>query len=158
MTEQHAREWLLLASLVVTGALFVFLLLAHPFGYPLTFHKALPTLQAVTPVFLGYLGAGAHFVFRPQQPIATVAADQRRLLRVLVMGPVYLFAFAVIATLIAFGWSNRSGLADGSGMTIEEFGIAITMALAFLTTVTSVVVAYLFASTKHDGSSAKKKG
>lgn len=157
MTAQQAREWLLLASLLATGALFLFLLTAHAFGYPLAFHKALPTLQAVTPVFLGYAGSAAHFVFRPKRPTVSVAAAQRRLLRLLVKGPVYLFAIGIASALGVFGWSNRPGLADGSGMTLEDLGIAITAALAFLTAVTSVVVAYLFASAEHESSSGKKK-
>ena len=157
MTAQRAREWLLLASLTVTGVLFLFLLTAHTFGFPLTFHKALPTLQAVTPVFLGYAGSAAHFVFRPKLPVASIGAAQRRLLKILVVGPIYIFAITVTAALGVFGWSNRAGLADGSGMTLEDLGIAVTCALAFLTAVTGVVVAYLFANAAHGGSDGKKK-
>jgi hypothetical protein len=64
MTTDEARRWIVLASLTITGAVFVFFLLAPVSGYPLEIAQAQGIFQIVLPVFLGYLGSATHFVFK----------------------------------------------------------------------------------------------
>jgi hypothetical protein len=100
----------------------------------------------VLPVLLGYIGGAAHFLFRPKQPEILIPAERARLLRILVQAPILVFVLVNICAFIAFGVSNRATVADGSGMRVDELGMAVSIALAFLTVVTSVVAAYLYAT------------
>ncbi|MFL9829094.1 hypothetical protein, partial [Rhodoplanes sp. SY1] len=94
MTTDRARRILIIASLAITGLQIVFLVIAPVVDYPLTYPKNLDLLQIVTPVFLGYLGSAAHFVFKPAQADETTASPYLGLLTV---GPLVIYAAAVAA-------------------------------------------------------------
>jgi hypothetical protein len=84
VTTDHARSWLIVSSLTITGTQMIFLLVAPALQFPLEYPKNLYLLQIVTPVFLGYLGAATHFVFKTPSP---AAATNNQFLGMLVVGP-----------------------------------------------------------------------
>ncbi|MDR3469925.1 MAG: hypothetical protein P4M07_28690 [Xanthobacteraceae bacterium] len=143
MTTDSARKWLIFASLFLTGAQDIFLIVSPVLGFPLEYPKNLNLLQIVSPALLGYLGAAAHFAFMTPPPKVEVNSD---LLGPLVKGPVFLYALVMIATFAAFGYSNRSGAAIGTGMSVDALNMAVSISLGILAAITSIAVAGLFAS------------
>jgi hypothetical protein len=105
----------------------------------------------VTPVFLGYLGSASHFVFMIPPP--SVPANNQ-FLGLLVKGPIVIYACAVVAALGTFGYSNRTGAPIGSGMSVGELSIAISIALGILAATTGVIISYLFVVNQSAGSAA----
>lgn len=150
MTVDKARSWLIIASLVITGLQILFLVVAPAVGYPLPYPKNLALLQIVAPVFLGYLGAAAHFIFNPVQ----VVRAQLKFLGLLVRGPIIIYALTVIAILAVFGYSNRFGAPIGSGVSVDNVGTVLSIALGVLAATTSVVSSYLFGTSNSDQSKA----
>jgi hypothetical protein len=143
MSIDHARKWLILSSLVITGLQMVFLLLSPAIGYPLSYPKNLDLLQIVTPVFLGYLGAAAHFIFLNPPPEVHV---QNRFLGMLVKGPVIIYALAAGSSFLAFGYANRSSALPGAGMSTDNLARALSLSLGVLAATTGVIAPYLFVS------------
>lgn len=145
MQPNQARTWLVTMSLVITSALFVFFILAPAFDYPLQFRQARALLEILLPVFLGYLGSAAHFLFRIDDA-PEVVRDVRSpvLLALLLKGPIAVFTIAVVSALIGFGVSNRSGQNDGTGMSLQDLSGLLALALGLLTVTTGVISAYLF--------------
>lgn len=145
MTPDKARKWIVLASLIATGAQAVFLIVAPVAGYPLEYPKNLSLLQIVMPVMLGYLGSAAHFIFIAPPPAVQANND---LLGLMVKGPIVIYCLVIIAAFAAFGYSNRQGVAIGSGMSVDSLNNAVSMSLGVLAATTGVIVSYLFV-TKH---------
>jgi hypothetical protein len=141
MTADQARKWIILASLVITGAQIIFLIICPAIGFPLEYPKNLDLLQIVTPVFLGYLGSAVHFIFANPAPPVTVNGDY---LATLVKGPIVIYACAILAAFGAFGYSNRSGVSLGGAMTVENLATSISISLGILAVTTGVIVSYLF--------------
>lgn len=147
MTADTARLWLISMSLGITGLVFVFFLVAPVTGYPLEWANSLRALEIVVPVFLGYLGTSAQFVFRNLAGAANHGISPRasnRFLGLLTIGPVVVFLIAVSALVVAFGVSNRPTAPPNSGMNVDQFAAGITAALGLLTVTTNVAVSYLF--------------
>ena len=140
MNFNEARKWLVLYTLAITGAHFIFFLLAPALGYPLEQSESMRMLEIVLPVFLGYLGAATQFLFRSRSG-ARQAAANRELLGILVRGPALLFGLVSAATLFVFGYANRVG---GNGMTPDTLAAVITANLSLLAVTTNVIVANLF--------------
>ncbi len=143
MTHDSARTWLILSSLVITGLQMVFLLVAPYVGFPLESPKNIQILQNISPVFLGYLGSAAHFIFKTQEPPAT---KPNRHLGLLVKGPLCIYVLATLAAFVAFGYSNRQ--ASSSGMEVESLSTSLSLALGVLAVTTGVLSSYLFATQK----------
>jgi len=141
MTADQGRKWLILSSLIITGIQVIFLFVAPALGYPLTYPKNLYLLQIVTPVFLGYLGSAAHFVFTAPPPEVTV---NNQFLGPLVKGPITIYACAMVAAFGTFGYSNREGVQIGSAMTVDNLATAISISLGILAVTTGVIISYLF--------------
>lgn len=146
MTVQQARNWLVLASLVACGATFVFLLIAPAIGFPLLWADALRVLELVIPVFAGYLGAAAQYVFSKKQHGKVTVQDGSGLLSLMIKGPVILFAVTSLAILIGFGISNRESASQGTGMSVDTLAGALTALLGILAITTNAAVAYLFSA------------
>jgi hypothetical protein len=143
MTVISARKWILIASLSVSGAVFVFVILAPILSYPLTWAQALRIVELIIPVFFGYLGSGTHYLFSTDEdPVAQVKTQ--KLLSILVKGPILLFAVIVGSVFIAFGAGNRSAAQVGDGMSVDTLAAWITAGLGLLTVTTNVVVSHLF--------------
>ena len=147
MTVQTARAWLIVSSLTLTGCTFVFFLIAPTVGYPLEWDQSIRVFEIVLPVFLGYLGTAAHFVFRNaaagDRPVV-LRQEVNSLVGLLVVGPLVVFLVATLAIVIAFGYSNRPTATPGGGMSIEALAGSFTAALGLLTATTNVAVSYLF--------------
>lgn len=141
-----ARRWIIWASLIASGLVFLFLMLAPIFGYPLTWEQALRIMELVVPVFFGYLGTGTHFLFASERPETRI--NTPTLLGLLVKGPIILFGIMVAAGLIAFGFSNRLAAPAGEGMSVDALAAIITICLGLLAITTNVIVAHLFALEK----------
>ena len=146
MNVENARKWLLLSSLSATGLISIFFLAAPAAGFPLVFSQSLRVLEVVLPVFLGYVGSAASFVFRSGS-----AADQMvfrpgtsSLAEMLIKGPVVVFGLVLLAILLAFYSTNRPDAAPGSGMTVDELTGSVSVALGLLAVTTNLAVSYLF--------------
>jgi hypothetical protein len=155
MTADRARKWLILSSLIITGAQLIFLLIAPVMGFPLNYPKNLDLLQIVTPVFLGYLGSAAHFIFMTPPP-AVFANNQ--LLGILVKGPIIIYACAMIAAFGAFAYSNRAGATIGNGMSVDNLATAISISLGILAATTGVIISYLFVTHQETATGASSPG
>jgi len=147
MTADEARRWLIKATLLLTGATFVFLLMAPVVGYRLAWKDAIRVFEIVLPVFLGYLGTAAQFVFQNMagKENSGIAATQTNpFLSLLVRGPIWLFGLVIATALVAFGVSNSASAAAGTGMSADALAGVITAALGLLNVTTQVAVSYLF--------------
>lgn len=144
MTLDGARRQIVLASLVSAGSIFTFFLLGPAFGFPLEFQQAIKLVQLSLPVFLGYLGAAAHFMFSPpERPDLTLNTPS--LMALMVRGPLIVFAAGAISALVGFAWTNRASAPPGIGMSLDNLMTVVSLLLGFLAVTTSVVSAYLFA-------------
>lgn len=141
MTADEARKWLILSSLIITGVQVVFLFAAPAFGFPLTYPKNLDLLQIVTPVFLGYLGSSAHFIFMAPPPTVIV---NNQFLGFLVKGPIIIYACAMVAAFASFGYTNRQGAPIGGGMSVDNLATTMSISLGILAVTTGVIFSYLF--------------
>jgi hypothetical protein len=142
---QSERLWLLSADLVLTGAVIVFFVVAPVFGYPLTYDESYQVMQIVFPVFVGYLATAVAFVVRPVAD-QQIDENRRKVLRILIRGPVVLFSVGIVIVWIVFGVSNsRFGIA-GAGMTLRVFSNLHTALLAILAATTGGLIAFLFPS------------
>lgn len=157
MTVFEARRWIIVASLVIAGAVFSFFVIAPVLGYPLRFSQAVSILQIVFPVFLGYLGAATQFVFQKSPPTDdTIQA--RPLMGLLIHGPIGLFVLIMVVVTSVFGYSNRASAVPGDGIGVDQLRMLITAALGSLAVTTNVVVAYLFAvQSKAERNTPKKE-
>lgn len=141
MPVDEARKWLIISSLSITGMQIAFLIIAPSIGFPLSYPKNLELLQIVSPVFLGYLGAASHFIFR--NPVSDTPI-YNQLLGIMVKGPIFIYLLAIVAAFSAFAYSNRSAAVIGTGMSVENLSTAISASLGVLAVSTSVIISYLF--------------
>jgi hypothetical protein len=147
MTANQARKILIVSSLVITGGQLIFFLVAPSVGFPLAYPMNLSLLQIISPLFLGYLGAAAHFVFKDPTPQIQV---NNEFLGVLVVGPVAIYFIAVIAAFGAFRYSNREGAPIPGGISVENLSTALSIILSVLAATTSVLISYLFAANRSE--------
>lgn len=145
MTADSARKWLILSSLLITGAQGVFLMIS-PAIIPIETTKSTALLQIVMPVFVGYLGSAAHFIFMAPPPPAVPVNNQ--FLGYLVWGPLAIYVAFVVTAFVAFTILNRPGAIIGAGMSVDTLSTALTWALSLLAATTGVVVSYLFVAQK----------
>jgi len=150
MTPDQARTWIIRTSLLLTTALFAFVVIAPTAGYPLdpSSNHVIRLLQIVTPVFVGYLGSAAHFVFGDTSGSASNQPQLSPNAVLLIKGPV--LAWVVMSTLCftAYGLSNRPSAAPGSGWSFDFLSGLLTVTLSLLTATTNLAVAYLFKAEK----------
>ena len=132
---------MIVASISITGLQLIFFLIAPAVSFPLTYPKNLDILQMILPVFLGYLGAASHFIFKNPAPVVEA---QNTFLGLLVRGPVIVYCLAVLAAIAAFGYSNRVGAPIGSGMSVDNLATSLSISLGLLAATTSVIISYLF--------------
>jgi hypothetical protein len=145
MDVNGARMWLIKSSLLVTTCVFLFLLIAPLFNYPLEWEQTPRLFEIVLPTFLGYLGTATHFLFHHDEKPQTLKLNgTSQLLSLLVKGPIVVFGLGSIALMFAFGYSNRHGATRGAGMNIDQLAMVISGLLGLLTATTSVAVSYLF--------------
>jgi hypothetical protein len=147
MTADEARRWLITATLILMTATFVFFIVAPVLGYPMLWQDAIRIFEIVLPVFLGYLGTAAQFVFQnmARKHVGGIQASATNpFLGRLIRGPIVVFGIALASLLTAFGYSNSQYASSGSGMTIDTLAWGITAALGLLNVTTQVAVSYLF--------------
>lgn len=135
-----ARSFLIISSLIITGAILIFMISAPEIGYPLEWPQNLRILQIVLPVFLGYLGSAAYFIFKEKAEPVRV---RTRFLGLLVIGPMIIYALAMLASLVVFGFSNRAAQ-TGAGMTVDELSDCLTASLSLLSVTTNFIITRLF--------------
>jgi hypothetical protein len=140
-----ARSWVIWGSLAITATQGAFLLIAPIVGFNLKYPKNLDLLQVVGPVFLGYLGAAAAFIFKDPPPEVPV---NEKFLGPLIVGPIAVYVLFVGGALLAFGYSNRESAVVGTGMPVEDLSRALSIALGVLAATTSVISANLFVAPK----------
>jgi hypothetical protein len=143
------RMWVVKVSLAVLGASYAFFIAAPPlFGFPLDQNAGEVTrvLQIITPVFIAYLSAGAAYLFAPQIQTGEVNInpERRRLMRLLIRGPVFIACGGLILTSFAFWYSNRHAGPPGTGMSLDQFCWSITALLGIMASSTGLIVAKIF--------------
>lgn len=102
MNANSARKWLVLASLAIILATFLFFFLAPMFGYPLEAGHARRMIEIIVPVFAAYLGSATRFLMNRDVHIRAFDDHRADLLGWLVRGPIIVFGVALSALLIAF--------------------------------------------------------
>lgn len=146
MTTNQARKWIIMSSLLATGSIFTFFVIAPSVGFPLEYHQAGRFIEILIPVFLGYLGSAANFVFSSADTESkNTKLRNPTLVGLLVQGPIIVFSLVVMAALVGFGLSNRRGGPPSAGLSVNDLAVMITAALGLLTVTTNVAVSYLFA-------------
>ena len=145
MNVLKAQKSLIYISLAESGLVFIFLTLAPAFGFHLSWAQSLRIIELIVPVFFGYLGSAAAFVFQSRSNEHVVVAHPE-LVRILVFGPLILFFLGSVSLFIAFGVTNRSGAPPGIGMDIDTLAAGFTALLGLLTVTTHVAVSYLFSA------------
>jgi hypothetical protein len=145
MKIDSARSWVIWGSLGITASQGVFLLVAPAFGFNLKYPKNLDLLQIIGPVFLGYLGAAAAFIFKDPPPEVPV---NEKFLGPLVVGPLAVYILFVGGALAVFGYSNRENAVVGTGIPVEDLSRALSIALGVLAATTSIISANLFVAPK----------
>jgi hypothetical protein len=153
MSPLAARRAVVLFSLVSTGVLIPFLILAPYIGYPLKPGESLAVVRVVTPVFLGFLGAASIFVTKVHQEISDIRGDSGRLLGFLIFGPFLLFFVSMISLLLAFyiGNSPRQTIV-GIGITVDDLTSWISIILGILTVTAGVISNSLFGLERQENS------
>lgn len=141
MDMDSARRWLIISSLSITGLQVLFLIICPSLDYPINYPKNIDILQMITPVFLGYLGAATHFIFQNQVPHVPV---QHQFLGPLVKGPIIIYATGVAGAFFAFGYSNRESAPIGTGMSVDNLSMSLSVLLGILSITTGVITSYLF--------------
>ena len=145
MSVESARKWVIVSSLIITGALFVFFLVAPTLGFPLEYSQAIRLLQIALPVFFGYLGSASRFIFKTgPTAIVNEAEIKNSLFGLLVKGPVIVFIVANAAAFFSFAYSNRAAAEPGTGMDVDTLATIITVALSLLAVTTNAAVSFLF--------------
>ena len=142
MDTEMARVWLVVASLIMVLAYFLFLILAPLFGYPLQFHHSVRLLEIILPVFLGYLGNASYFVFK--NPKKQNSVQLGRLTSIMICVPVIVFGIIVAAIMFAFLYTNRLDDIPGNGMTVDMLAGLLAAALGLLTVTMNVMTSYIF--------------
>jgi hypothetical protein len=155
MIANNARRWLIISSLIITAALLIFFIIAPTSGYPIRYDQAIRLLEIVLPVFLGYLGSAARFIFPANSKTRSKEnSDLHPLANIMVRGPVIVFSLAAVSALTAFGLSNRRDAAPGTGMDIDTLAGILSLALGLLAVTTNVAFAYLFPASNTEDQSA----
>lgn len=151
MDVAKARKWLLLSSLTFTGTILIFFMCAPAMGYPLEFAQSLRLLEIILPVFLGYLGSAALFVFGTDQPEHRTILKEgtHELTAYLIKGPIIVFALALSALIIAFWRTNNANAQPGSGISVDQLSVGISLILGLLTVTTNIAVGFLFRTSSH---------
>lgn len=147
MNADGARRSLITSSLVASGTVFVFFLIAPLLGFPLRWDQSMRIFEIVLPVFLAYLGTAVHFVFRHLGGVQNAGIQSRATdpyLNLLIRGPLAVFALASVALVTAFWISNRPNAPAGMGMSVDLLAAGFAAALGILTVTTNVAVSYLF--------------
>jgi hypothetical protein len=141
MTPSEARTWIIKASLVSFGCVFVFFVVAPAIGYPLRYSDAINVMKILIPIFSSYLGAAASYVISGSSN--TDDETSIAILRLLVVWPIILFAICMIAILVAFPIS-QNGEFSGNGMTPNTLSLLVSLLSAVLATTTGAINSYLF--------------
>jgi hypothetical protein len=153
MTVDTARKWLVASSLTITGVMFVFFSIAPVLRFPLTFAQSMRVLEVIAPVFLGYLGSAASFVFRSSadEDSAVFRKSTSSLVGMLIVGPIGIAFLALLAIVAAFGLTNGADAATGAGMTVDQLTVGMSAILGLLAVTTNVAVGYLFGGNHEKG-------
>jgi hypothetical protein len=149
MDVHSARKWIIISSLIVSTSTFVFFVIS-PALELLLFNQALRLLQIVFPVFIGYLASAAHFVFSTRPDEALEEGRESRIGRhselasILIRWPIIIFGFIMAVAIGAFAYTNRSNATLGSGMSVDQLALTLSISLGLLSATTNVAVSYLF--------------
>ncbi len=103
------------------------------------------------PVFLGYLGSAASFVFRfgSDADAAAFRHSASSLAGLLIVGPIVIFTISIFAIIVAFGITNRPSASPGSGISLDQLTAGMSIILGLLVVTTNVAVSYLFGGGEH---------
>jgi Na+/citrate or Na+/malate symporter len=141
MTPTQARIWLIKASLAAFGCAFVFFVTAPALGYPLSYPDSINVMKIILPIFAGQIGAAA--IFLSSKEIIREDDAASPILKLLVMGPVLVFAVGMAALLVSFPLSNAETF-TGNGMTPNTLSLLVSLLSGVLSGTTGAISSYLF--------------
>jgi hypothetical protein len=141
MTPTEARAWIIKASLLAYGCVFVFFVVAPTLRYPLKYADAINIMKIVAPIFASYLGAATLFVVSGQESEDTEPRSE--MLGILAKWPVILFGIGFVSLLIGFVLSNSSEY-NGEGMTPNVLSLLVSILSGLLAGTTGAISSYLF--------------
>lgn len=146
MTMEQARLWIVISSLSATGLTLCFLAVGPALGYPISYEDALRLGQIILPLFLGYLGAATHFLFKSEQKKAPHESKEHMpsYFSFLVKGSLITFLFIILSCIIAYGYTNRMSATPGIGMSVDTLATMLSLALGLLAATTSIIVYNIF--------------
>lgn len=152
MNRHSARVWIIKASIVCTAITLALFGIAPVFDV-LNWSDSRRLLEIIIPPFMGYLGMASHFVFKEKtSDTAPLNTKETELLNLLVKGPFYLFAIAVVITCIAFVYTNAPSASAGTGMSVDNLATSLSAALALLAVTTNIIVTRLFEANSEQAS------
>jgi hypothetical protein len=135
----QARVFIVAASLLLSGVLLIFLMLAPALGVPFNenLNENVRLIEIVIPVFFGYLGSASHFVFNVNRGREIAESEQ------LLLGTLLIGAFAVftifISALFATFWITR-----GRSMDFDTLSRWFSSSMGLLACTVSILSSYLF--------------
>lgn len=145
---QSARLAVVIYSLVITGGLILFLILAQPIGMRFDFGRQenLRLIDVVIPTFLGYLGSASHFLFNSNRG-REIEEHNAGMLRLLIHGPFWIFIVTICALFYAHYVSHRPLTTIEPRIDVMDFNTLsryVSIALGLLAITVGVISGYLF--------------
>jgi hypothetical protein len=144
----QARKAIIIYSLIITGGLIIFLIMAQPLGMQFDFgqNQNLRLIDVVLPTFIGYLTSAAHFLFNDQRG-RDIRVQNEDLLKIMIHGPFIIFAVAVICLFYAHQWSNQVQPSADPRIDHMDFGTLsryLSILLGLLAATVTIISANLF--------------
>jgi hypothetical protein len=153
---QAFRLQLVKMSILYSGAIGVFCLIAPFLHYPLEFpDESIKVLQLILPVFIGFLVAGVRFYTTAEtidEPITPRVVTLTKLLQ----WSFSLFTVLTVTVFLVFGLSATSLVSPRRGMDIDQLTLLLSLLLTLLTGTVGAMVTFAFPSTTE--SQNKRKG
>jgi len=144
----EAQEWIVKSSLISSGCLILFFLLAPSLlAFPLDSSQSRHVIQLVIPPFFGYLTMAVRSVLADEKATSLLDTETPRLFPLLLKGTFVLYLVIIVAALVAFFVSTSTLFAANRGITnihFEDLSWAICAALSLQASTFCLLVAFVF--------------
>lgn len=143
---EHMRVGLIGSSLLMVTIVLIFFAIAPSIGYPIESSQSLRMMEIILPVFLGYLSTAMVLLIsvRSSQSQKWEPIGNKKLLCVLVYGPVATFFLTVFCVILVYGISNGATETVGIGMPPNTMAFVLAIAVGLLSVSTNMLTYFLF--------------
>lgn len=138
------QTWTIKSALMIIAVEVLFFAVAPHLGFPLEASEAIRMLEIILPIFLFYLSSAMMIFFEKRLAIHFLSHSGRRILNLLIRGPVFLFVIITFTSIGIFGYSNRLTAIPGEGLSPNSLAALLTISLSILCTLSNAMVLYLF--------------